>query len=120
MNKKTLILGASLNTSKYSNMAINRIVDKKHSVRAIGRKDGEVRGVQIHSSKKIFQNIDTVTLYLNEKNQIDFYDYILDLNPKRVIFNPGSENAELEKLLLKNNIIYEKSCTLVLLGINKY
>ncbi len=120
MNKKTLVLGASLNSNKYSNMAINRIVDKKHSVRAIGGEDGEVRGVQIHSSKKIFQNIDTVTLYLNKNNQMDFYDYILDLNPRRVIFNPGSENAELENLLLKNSIFYEKACTLVLLGINKY
>lgn len=120
MDKKTLVLGASLNSNKYSNMAINRIIDSKHSVRAIGRKSGLVRGVQIHSYKKKFQNIDTVTLYLNKKNQLDFYDYILDLKPKRVIFNPGSENSELERLLFKNMISYEKACTLVLLGINKY
>ncbi len=120
MNKKTLVLGASTNPSRYSYLAIQRLISNKLEVKALGRKEGEVNSVKIHTVKKIFKNINTITLYLNKKNQVEFYDYILEIKPKRVIFNPGTENVELENLLFKNNIAFEKACTLVLLGIGKY
>ncbi|HSQ45660.1 MAG TPA: CoA-binding protein, partial [Lutibacter sp.] len=80
----------------------------------------EVSGVRITIEKVMFEDIDTITLYLNENNQKSFYDYILDLKPKRVLFNPGTENEELQNLLSKNKIAFEEACTLVLLSIGKY
>ncbi|HLW33589.1 MAG TPA: CoA-binding protein [Aequorivita sp.] len=118
--KKTLVLGASLNPERYSYLAINRLVNHGHEVEAIGLKKGEVAGVEISVEKEDFKNIDTITLYLNPKRQGEYYDYILSLSPKRVIFNPGTENPELYKILEKNNIEYEVACTLVLLGTNQY
>lgn len=120
MVKKTLVLGASTNPSRYSNIAIKRLVSNNFKVRALGKIEGEVSGVQILNYKKIFDNINTVTIYLSAKNQKDYYDYILTLKPERVIFNPGTENIELEELLNKNNISFERACTLVLLSIGEY
>ncbi len=120
MKKKTLVLGASINPSRYSYLAIQRLISNKQEVEAIGRKEGEVSGIKICTTKKIFKDIHTITLYLNKGNQVKFYDYIVALNPKRVLFNPGTENIELEKLLSKNNIAFEKACTLVLLGLGEY
>ncbi|MBK5212747.1 MAG: CoA-binding protein [Flavobacteriaceae bacterium] len=118
--KKTLVLGASLNPSRYSNLAIKRLVNHGHTVEAIGLKKGTFAGVSISTEKKHFENIDTVTLYLNPKRQEEYYDYIVSLKPKRVIFNPGTENPEFYELLQKNNIETEVACTLVLLGTNQY
>ena len=118
--KKTLVIGASTNPDRYSNIAITRLLANNIGVRAVGRKDGEVNGVKIFTTKKAFKNIDTITLYLNKKNQEEFYDYILKINPNRVIFNPGTENVELESLLNKNKIDFERACTLVLLSIWEY
>ena len=118
--KKTLVIGASLNPSRYSNLAINRLVNHGHAVEAVGLKKGTVAGVAISTEKENFENIDTVTLYLNPKRQTEYYDYIVSLKPKRVIFNPGTENPEFYELLKKNNIESEVACTLVLLGTNHY
>lgn len=118
--KKTLVIGASMNPSRYSNLAINRLVDHKHPVEAIGLKKGEVAGVSITKEKENFDNIDTITLYLNPKRQEEYYDYIVSLKPKRVIFNPGTENPDFYKILKENNIESEVACTLVLLGTNQY
>jgi len=120
MTKKTLVIGASTNPNSYSNVAIQRLVANQHEVIALGKKEGEVSGVKILTSKKIVKDIDTVTLYLNKKNQVEYYDYLVELKPQRVLFNPGAENEELEKLLVKNNIAFERACTLVLLGIGAY
>ncbi len=68
----------------------------------------------------MFKNVDTVTLYLNAKRQEEYYDYIISLKPRRVIFNPGTENFEFEKLLKKNAIYAEIACTLVLLRTCQY
>ncbi len=120
MSKKTLVLGASLNPSRYSNLAINRLVNHGHEVEAVGLKKGNVAGVDISVEKKVFNDIDTITLYLNPQRQEEYYDYIVSLNPKRVIFNPGTENPALYKILRENNIESEVACTLVLLGTNQY
>ncbi len=119
-DKKTLVIGASLKPTRYSNIAINRLVNYKHSVEAIGLRNGTVAGINIATEKTPFENIDTVTLYLNPKRQEEYYDYIIDLNPYRVIFNPGTENPEFYKMLQEKEIDYEVACTLVLLGTNQY
>ena len=118
--KKTLVLGASLNPSRYSNLAINRLVNHGYPVEAVGLRKGIVAGVTISTEKVAFENIDTVTLYLNPKRQEEYYDYIIALKPTRVIFNPGTENPKFYELLRKNNIEVEVACTLVLLGTNQY
>jgi hypothetical protein len=120
MKKKTLVLGASLNPSRYSNLAINRLVSYDQPTVAIGLKKGEIAGVSISTEKENFEDIDTVTLYLNPQRQKEYYEYIISLKPKRVIFNPGTENPEFYTLLQKNNIEVEVACTLVLLGTNQY
>ncbi|WP_333695435.1 CoA-binding protein [Flavobacterium sp.] len=118
--KKTLVIGASTNPERYSFKAINSLLQKGHSVVAIGQKVGEVSGVTIQTKQIPFTNIDTVTLYLNPTAQRDYYNYIVRLEPKRVIFNPGTENPEFYSLLKINGIEVEVACTLVLLATNQY
>ena len=120
MEKKTLVLGASENTSRYSNMAIRRLRAKGHSVVAIGNRKGEVLDVNIDTEQKPLEDIDTVTLYLNPTNQQPYIDYILSLKPKRIIFNPGTENMQLETLAQEAGIQAQEACTLVLLSTGQY
>ena len=118
--KKTLVIGASLKPERYSNIAIQRLVAFNHPVVAIGLRPGTVAGVEISVEEKPFQDIDTITLYLNASRQVAYYEYILSLQPKRVIFNPGTENPDLYALLAKHDIAAEVACTLVLLSTNQY
>ncbi|MAM28575.1 MAG: CoA-binding protein [Flavobacteriaceae bacterium] len=118
--KKTLVLGASLKPNRYSNLAINRLVTYNHPVVAIGLRKGVVAGVEISTEKVPYKNVDTVTLYLNPSRQQEYYEYIISLQPQRVIFNPGTENPEFYELLRNKNIQVEVACTLVLLGTNQY
>ena len=120
MKKVTLVVGASTNPNRYSNIAIRRLIDKQIDVVAIGIRKGKVFSVTIDDDKKAYENIDTVTLYLNPKRQEAYYDYIIGLNPRRVIFNPGTENPEFEELLKEKNIETDVACTLVLLSMNQY
>jgi hypothetical protein len=118
--KKTLVLGASGNPSRYSYLAIQRLRNHGHPVVAIGRAHTFVADVPVETEKKQFDEIDTVTLYLNPQHQKEYYDYILSLKPKRIIFNPGAENAELGKIAHKQNIQTLDACTLVLLSTEQY
>lgn len=120
MSKKTLVIGASLKPQRYSNIAINRLVNNKQEVVAYGLREGNVAGIEIDTKLLPYQDIHTITLYLNPQRQKAFYDYIISLNPERVIFNPGTENSELQDILKQNKIFFEEACTLVLLGINQY
>jgi predicted CoA-binding protein len=120
MKNVTLVIGASTNPNRYSNIAIKRLVDKEIKVAALGLRKGTVLGVVIDDEKKDYTDIDTVTLYLNPKRQEQYYSYIIGLKPRRVIFNPGTENMEFVKLLNDNNIESEIACTLVLLSIDQY
>ncbi len=120
MSKKTLVIGASLKSERYSNIAINRLKNYNHDVKAYGLKAGEVAGVAIDTELLPYENINTVTLYLNPKRQEAYYDYIVGLKPNRVIFNPGTENPEFYSILKAHNIAFEVACTLVLLGTGQY
>ena len=119
-SKKTLVLGASDNPSRYSYLAVNRLRSYGHPVVAIGKKNAMVADVPIEKQKKDWNDVDTVTLYLNPTHQQQYYDYILSLKPKRIIFNPGAENDELADLATKNGITPIEACTLVLLSTNQY
>ena len=118
--KKTLVLGASDNPGRYSYLAINRLRGKGHPVVAIGLRQVMAGDVAIETEKKPFREVDTVTLYLNSTRQKEYYDYILSLHPKRIIFNPGAENDELFALAQANGIQAMEACTLVLLSTGSY
>ncbi len=118
--KKTLVLGASDNPSRYSNLAIQRLRKYGHPVVAVGRKYSQVNDVVIEKEKQAFENVDTVTLYLNPAHQQEYYDYILSLHPKRIIFNPGAENEELAELAKQKGIEPIEACTLVMLSTSQY
>ena len=118
--KKTLVIGASLKPERYSYIAIKRLVEKSIETQAFGAKEGLVFGVQIKTNFKDFHDIHTVTLYLNPKRQVAYYKQIISLNPKRIIFNPGTENPEFYTLLKDNGIQVEIACTLVLLATHQY
>lgn len=120
MKDATLVLGASLKPERYSNKAIKRLISNGLDVLAVGNREGVVENTPIITEKKHFENIDTVTLYLNPKRQKEYYDYIIGLAPRRVIFNPGTENMEFIKMLESQNIESELACTLVLLATNQY
>lgn len=119
-SKKTLVMGASSNPERYAYKAIKMLQRFGHPVVAVGKKEDEVDGLKIEKQQIPFENVDTVTLYLNPMNQKQYYDYIVGLKPKRVIFNPGTENPELYKLLRQNGIEIEVACTLVLLSTRQY
>ncbi|MVN23513.1 CoA-binding protein [Mucilaginibacter arboris] len=119
-NKKTLVLGATPNPNRYAYLAANRLKAKGHSIINVGIKKGEVAGVEIEQPQQIHTDVDTVTLYVGPHNQPDLYQYILDTHPKRIIFNPGTENPELENLALKEGIETIEACTLVMLATGQY
>ena len=118
--KKTLVLGASDNPARYSYLAIQRLRKHGHPVIGIGRKNTKVADVNIDKEKIPATDVDTVTLYLNPTHQEEYYDYILSLKPKRIIFNPGSENNKLVELANEKNIETMEACTLVLLSTGQY
>jgi predicted CoA-binding protein len=118
--KKTLVIGASENPARYSNLAVQKLTAHQHPVIALGIKKGMIGNTIIETEKKLLSDVDTVTLYINPALQTQYYDYILSLHPKRIIFNPGTENEELEELAKKNNIIAQEACTLVLLSTGQF
>jgi len=120
MRKKTLVLGASAKPERYSYKAINMLIENNHPVVAVGAREAVVEHVKIETGSPHFDNIHTVTLYLGPRNQNNVYNYILNLNPRRIIFNPGTENHEFMELAQINGIEVEVACTLVLLSTNQY
>ena len=120
MSKKTLVIGASENPSRYSFLAINKLKANGHEVVAIGLKNSEVAGVRIRTENELFTDIDTVTLYINPKIQEKYLAYVIGLKPKRIIFNPGTENESFETLAKDNGIEALEACTLVMLSTGQF
>ena len=118
--KKTVLIGATTNPERTAFTAAQRLKANGHEVFLIGNKKGEVDGNPIHQETPALENVDTVTLYINPKIQTEYYDYILSLHPKRIIFNPGTENDEFKKLAEAHGIQTEYACTLVLLSLHEY
>ncbi|MGE6221686.1 CoA-binding protein [Nubsella zeaxanthinifaciens] len=118
--KKTLIIGASPDPSRYSYKAAHMLTGRGHQIVNVGVKTGEVAGAAIEKPENIHPDIDTITLYIGPATQPQYFDYIVATNPKRVIFNPGTENRELQRVLDANDIAYTEACTLVLLATGQY
>jgi hypothetical protein len=120
MSKKTLIIGASTDSSRYSYLAANRLVSYNHEIELLGIKEGVVAGKEINTEKVKFEDIDTVTLYLSPQRQSEYFDYVADLKPRRVIFNPGTENPTFKNFLTEKGIEPIEACTLVMLTTGQY
>ncbi|THD65677.1 CoA-binding protein [Robertkochia marina] len=118
--KKTLVLGASTRPDRYSYIAIKRLTGANIDTVAVGRRKGQACGITIFDEPMPFKDIHTVTLYLNPRNQEPYFDYIASLQPKRVIFNPGTENPKLYSFLESKGIEVEVACTLVMISVNNY
>lgn len=117
---KTLIIGASDKPQRYSYRALKLLQKYNHEVVAIGRREMKIDGVHVQTDEPKFSDVHTVTLYVNPQLQKGYYDYIISLKPKRVIFNPGTENLEFYSKLKAENIQVEEACTLVMLSTNQY
>lgn len=118
--KKTVVLGASPNPSRYSNRAVKRLVSNNFEAVPVGIRKGIIEGIDIITETPFIRNVHTVTLYLNPERQKPHYDYIFSLEPERIIFNPGTENPELMRLAREKGIEVEAACTLVLLAVGEY
>jgi predicted CoA-binding protein len=118
--KKTVVIGASENPERYAYKAVVSLSKHGQEVVAVGLKDGMISTIPITKEKKFVADVDTVTMYVGPKNQPAWYDYILSLKPKRIIFNPGAENDELAQMAAKNGIEVVEACTLVMLSIGNY
>ena len=115
-----MVLGATTNPERYAYLATMRLLQKGHEVVPMGIKVGAIEGVSILQGQPEITELDTVTLYLGAAHQPDYYDYLLSLQPKRIIFNPGTENPELAVLAAKHDIEVVEGCTLVMLSIGTY
>ncbi|MBE0649050.1 MAG: CoA-binding protein [Bacteroidales bacterium] len=120
MNKPTLVIGASTNPDRYSYMAIRSLVIHHFKVYALGLREGKVHGISISRPFPQIPEIHTVTMYVGKRNQPFYYDYIVSLKPKRIIFNPGSENKELERMMTDAGTEVMHACTLVMLAQGGY
>jgi len=120
MSRHTLVIGASENPSRYSNMAIHKLKQHGHPISAIGLKEGVVDGVSFSKERKAFKDIDTITLYIGPAHQPEYYEYLISLKPKRIIFNPGTENDEFEQMARSKGIKVLEACTLVMLSTGQY
>ncbi len=118
--KKTIVLGATDNPARYAYLATLRLAQRGHEVIPIGIRDGGIGGIEIKKGTPAVEGVDTVTLYLNAGRQQAYYDYILSLKPRRIIFNPGAENPELMRMANERGIETVEGCTLVMLSVGAY
>lgn len=118
--KKTLVIGASTKPGRYSNKAIIMLREYSHDVVALAKRTGQVNGITIQTEFPEDVTIHTVTMYLGAKNQPEYYNQLINLKPKRVIFNPGAENRELKEKLEAAGVETVENCTLVMLRTGQY
>ena len=120
--KKTVIIGSTGKPGRYDSLAATMLTERSIDFIPLGIRGGTVSGKEIQSleEKPVIESVDTVTLYINPERQKGWYDYILGLSPKRIIFNPGTENKELEARAKEIGIECIEGCTLVMLSVDTY
>ncbi|MCS7073413.1 MAG: CoA-binding protein [Bacteroidia bacterium] len=120
--KSVVVVGASTKIDRISNKAAKRLIESGYFVQLFGlEKNAQIAGVPIQTDWSMLQKpIDTITLYLNPIRQKPLYSNILALQPKRIIFNPGTENPELETLAEESKIQVIEACTLVMLSTGQF
>lgn len=120
MSGKTVVIGASTNPSRYSHSAVLKLVDKGHETVALGLKEGSIGHIPVLQGTPAIADVDTISLYIGADHQPAMYDYILGLEPKRIIFNPGTENPAFAKLAAQKGIEVVFGCNLAMLSIGTY
>jgi predicted CoA-binding protein len=121
VNWTTAVIGVTPNPSRYSFKAVTKLTDHHFPVVALGFREGEVAGNSIIKKWPLeIEDLKVISMYIGPARQPEFYDYLINLQPKKVIFNPGTENEEFYKKLTKAGIVYEEACTLVLLSVGMY
>ena len=118
--KKTLVLGASPNPERYSNKATLRLLEAGYEVFPVGIQAGRIGELDIAIEMPFYEDIDTITLYVGPANQAVYESYIFSLKPKRIIFNPGTENPHLMMAAEEKGIQVVAGCTLVMLSEGHY
>ena len=120
--KRTVIVGATTNRARYAYLAAEMLTEFKHEIVPIGIKTGEVFGKQILNihEKPLVSDVDTITLYIGPQHQPEWYDYLIGVKPKRIIFNPGTENEVFERVAEEKGIEAVEACTLVMLRTGQY
>lgn len=118
--KRTIVLGASEDPTRYASICISRLKENGHEAIPVGLNSGEIHDLKIHTIEDQFSDVDTVTMYVGPRNQPYWYDFILAQKPKRIIFNPGAENKELVELARENGIDTVNACTLVMLSLGNF
>ncbi len=113
---KTVVLGASPDSSRYSYKCVKSLLRHGHEAVPVGKKNGKIEGIDILSGKPVIPDVHTITIYLSPRNQKEYYDYILELNPSRIILNPGTHNQELIDLVITKGIEVVNECSLILLS----
>ena len=111
-----MVLGASPNRQRFSNTCVKSLIRYGYQVIPVGIKEGEIAGKPIQTNKPTVKDIHTVTIYLNPEKQKEYYDYLLGLHPRRIIFNPGAENPEFKKKALEKDVEVVEDCTLIMLN----
>ncbi|MEZ5006518.1 MAG: CoA-binding protein [Chitinophagales bacterium] len=119
-NKRTVVFAASLKSDRYSNLAVVRLKENGIEAIPVGFRAGKIEGIDVVTNLGPIENVHTVTLYINPRRQVEYYNYILSLAPKRIIFNPGTENLELQELAEAKGIETQDACTLVMLNLGRY
>jgi len=114
--RKVMVLGASPNRQRFSNTCVKSLIRYGYEVVPVGIKEGKIAGIEILREKPVVKDVHTVTLYLNERNQEAYEDYILQLRPQRIIFNPGAENPRLKEKAMKRDVEVVEDCTLIMLN----
>lgn len=115
-----MVIGVSAKQDRYSNKAVHLLRKYGHEVIALGFESAEVSDVHVETEWGIYEHVDTVSMYINPERQKAYYEYILGLKPSRIIFNPGTENKELEQLAKDQGILALEACTLVMLNTGQY
>ena len=120
--KKTVIIGATTNPGRYAYLAARMLTEYNHEIVPVGVKNGAVFGKEILNifKKPAITDVDTVTLYIGPQRQPEHMDYIIGLKPKRIIFNPGTENDEFVRRAEEKGIEALEACTLVMLRSRQY
>lgn len=118
--KTTLVIGASPKPERYSNAAVKLLQQHGHPVIALAKRAGFINGMPVRTEFPVHEAVHTVTLYVGPKHQPEYYSSIVQLKPRRVIFNPGTYNEELKELLEKNGIETVEDCTLVMLRAGEF
>lgn len=118
--RKTVVIGASPNPQRFAYRAVMSLNREGHEPIPVGLRSGDINGIPIHTDMPQIDDVDTVSLYVGPQNQLSWYEYIIGLNPKRIVFNPGTENRELEEMAREAGIKTEHGCTLVMLSVGTY